>query len=34
MPFFPVENPLLADFEKFGDLSEGDDKGFGVNAMP
>ena len=31
MPFFPVENPLLADFQEFGNLSESDNKGFGVN---
>jgi len=26
MPFFPVEDALLVDFQVFGDLSEGDDK--------
>jgi hypothetical protein len=33
MPFFPVEDALLPDFQVFGDLSEGDDEGFGVDAI-
>ena len=33
VPFFPVEDALLGDFQVFGDLSEGDDEGFGVDAV-
>ena len=33
MPFFPIEDALLADFQVFGDLPEGDDKSFGVDAV-
>ncbi len=33
MPFFPVDNALLVDFQVFGDLPEGDNKGLGVDAM-
>jgi hypothetical protein len=33
MPFFPVEDVLLLGFQVFGDLSEGDDEGFGVDAI-
>ncbi len=33
MPFFPVENALLLDFQVFGDLSESDNEGFGVDAV-
>jgi hypothetical protein len=33
MPFFPVQDTLLLDFQVFGDLPESDDEGFGVNAM-
>jgi hypothetical protein len=33
MPFFPVEDALLAYFQVFGDLSESDDEGFGVDAV-
>ena len=33
MPFFPVEDALLPDFQVFGDLSESDDEGFGVDAI-
>jgi hypothetical protein len=31
-PFLPVEDAIRIGFEMFGDLSEGDDKGFGVDA--
>jgi hypothetical protein len=33
MPFFPVEDALLADFQVFGDLPEGDDEGLRVDAV-
>jgi hypothetical protein len=33
VPFFPVEDALLLDFQVFGDLSEGDNEGFGVDAL-
>jgi hypothetical protein len=33
MPFFPIQDALLLDFQMFGDLSKSDDKGFGINAM-
>ena len=33
MPFFPIQDALLRDFQMFGDLPESDDEGFGVNAM-
>jgi hypothetical protein len=33
MPFFPIQDALLLDFQMFGDLPESDDEGFGVNAM-
>jgi hypothetical protein len=33
MPFFPVEDTLLGNFQVFGDLPKGDDEGFGVDAM-
>ena len=32
MPFFPVEDAFLVDFQVFGDLPEGDHKGLGVDA--
>jgi len=32
MPFVPVEDALLVNFQVFGDLPEGDDKGLGVDA--
>jgi hypothetical protein len=32
MPFFPVEDALLVDFQVFSELSEGDNKGLGVDA--
>jgi hypothetical protein len=31
-PFFPVEDAIGVGFQMFGDLSEGDSKGFGVDA--
>jgi hypothetical protein len=33
MPFCPVQDTLLLDFQVFGDLPESDDESFGVNAM-
>jgi hypothetical protein len=33
MPFFPIQDALLLDFQMFGDLPESDNEGFGVNAM-
>jgi hypothetical protein len=33
MPFFPVQDMLLLDFQVFGDLPESDHESFGVNAM-
>jgi len=33
MPFCPVQDALLLDFQVFGDLPESDDESFGVNAM-
>jgi hypothetical protein len=33
MPFFPVQDTLLLDFQVFGDLPESDNESFGVNAM-
>ena len=32
MPFFPVEDALLVNFQVFGDLPEGNDKGLRINA--
>ena len=32
VPFFPVEYALLGDFQVFGDLSERNNEGFGVDA--
>ena len=34
MPFFPVEDALWINFQVFGDLSEGNDEGFRVDAVP
>lgn len=31
VPFFPVEDALLADFQVFGDLSEGDSEAVARN---
>jgi hypothetical protein len=33
MPFFPVQDTLLLDFQVFGNLPESDNESFGVNAM-
>ena len=33
MPFCPVQDALLLDFQVFGDFPESDDESFGVNAM-
>ena len=33
VPFFPVEDALLADFQVFGDLPEGNNKGLRVDAV-
>jgi len=33
MPFFPIQDALLLDFQMFGDLPKSDDEGFGINAM-
>ncbi len=33
MPFFPVEDSLWVNFQVFGELLEGDDKGLGVDAV-
>ena len=33
MPFFPVEDSLWVNFQVFGELFEGDDKGLGVDAV-
>ena len=33
VPFFPVEDALLANFQMFGDLPDGDDKGLRVDAV-
>ncbi len=33
VPFFPVEDTLLWDFQVFGDLSKGDDESFGVDVV-
>ena len=33
LPFFPIQDALLLDFQMFGDLSKSDDEGFGINAM-
>jgi hypothetical protein len=33
VPFFPVEDVILSDFQVFGDLPESDDKGLGVDAV-
>ncbi len=32
MPFFPIQDALLFDFQVSGDLPEGDYKSFGVDA--
>jgi len=33
MPFFPVEDAFWVDFQVFGNLPEGDNKGLGVDAV-
>jgi hypothetical protein len=33
MPFFPVEDAFLVNFQVFGNLPEGDNKALGVDAM-
>jgi hypothetical protein len=33
MPFFPVEDSLWLNFQVFGELLEGDDKGLRINAV-
>jgi hypothetical protein len=32
MPFFPVKDSLWVNFQVFGELLKGDDKGFWVDA--
>jgi len=33
VPFFPVEDALLGNFQVLGDLPQGDDEGSGINAV-
>ena len=33
MPFFPVEDSLWVNFQVFGELLEGDDKGLWVDVV-